>query len=293
VLSICVPLAAGLVILLWDHILTFPDEVLLIWRARLSAPKILFLFNRYMVPFAMIVQTHEFSGVTPYLSLSCCKVWYSIAVVVGMLSIATSNFLILLRLWVLWDRSPRLMLGTLTFFVVTQLVSLSFVGYVVYDMLPTLFFDPILHVCMPMSKPNFVMLWSPGIVFELVVFLAAVWNALDRPRSRDVRMTKIMYRDGSLYFLGLFALRLLNLLLCVIAPAPLTFLGVFFIWSISNITLARLILNLRRLSCDAGDNHAECKDEEDDNVECAELELPVLRRECRGGGSDAEPHKIL
>ena len=33
-----------------------------------------------------------------------------------------------------------------------------------------------------------------------MVFLAAVWNALDRPRSRDVRMTKIMYRDGSLYF---------------------------------------------------------------------------------------------
>jgi len=285
--------AAGLVILLWDHILTLPDEVPLIWMARLSIPKVLFLFNRYMVPFAMIVQTHEFSGLTPHLSLSFCKVWYAIAVAIGMLSIATSNFLILLRLWVLWDRSPRLALGTLTFFIVTQLVALSFAGYVIYDMLPTLAFDPISHVCMPMSKPKFVMLWSPGLAFELMVFSAAVWNALDRPRSRNAQMAKIMYRDGSLYFFCLFALRLVNLLLCALAPVSLTFLGVFFIWSISNITLARLILNLRRLSSDAGDNsEEEVEDDGDDGVE--QTELPVLRRGCSGSRrSDSEPHKIL
>ena len=66
-----------------------------------------------------------------------------------------------------------------------------------------------------------------------------------------------------------------------------------FIWSVSNITLARLILNLRRLSNDAGDSNAEFQDEEDDGVEGTELELPVLRRERGGGQSDSEPHKIL
>ena len=66
-----------------------------------------------------------------------------------------------------------------------------------------------------------------------------------------------------------------------------------FIWSVSNITLARLILNLRRLANDAGDNNAEFQDEEDDGVEGTELELPVLRRERGGGRSDLEPHKIL
>jgi hypothetical protein len=66
-----------------------------------------------------------------------------------------------------------------------------------------------------------------------------------------------------------------------------------FIWSISNITLARLILNLRRLSSDAGDNsEEEVEDDGDDGVE--QTELPVLRRGCSGSRrSDSEPHKIL
>ncbi|KAF8556649.1 hypothetical protein OG21DRAFT_1482863 [Imleria badia] len=284
------PILSNVPILLWDHILTLPDEVQLIWKARLSIAKVLFLFNRYAVPFAMIVVSHEFSGVTPYRSLS---VWYAIGVTVGMMSIATSNFLILLRLWVLWDRSPRLILGTLLFYVVTQLVSLGCVGYVINDMLPTLFFDPILRICLPNSKPKFVMLWTPGMAFELMVFLTAVWNALDRPRSQNVRMTKIMYRDGSLYFFSLFALRLLNVLMCVLAPASLTFLGLFFVWSISNITLARLILNLRRLSTDAGHKKGVIKDDEtldDDVKEGVEgTELPVLRRECsKSAQSDSQ-----
>lgn len=99
-----------------------------------------------------------------YLLMHCfflsCKAWTATAVVVGMLSIATSNcepsrlfvekpefpwligfcntiVLILLRLWVLWDRSPRLVLGTLGFFVVTQIVALSLTGYVIHEMLRT------------------------------------------------------------------------------------------------------------------------------------------------------------
>ncbi|KIJ67311.1 hypothetical protein HYDPIDRAFT_84324 [Hydnomerulius pinastri MD-312] len=45
-------------ILLWDHLLTLKDEVQLIWKAKLSTPKVLFLFNRYIVPIALIVQSH-------------------------------------------------------------------------------------------------------------------------------------------------------------------------------------------------------------------------------------------
>jgi len=262
--------AVGLVILLWDHALTFADEVRLIWTAPLSIPKILFLFNRYMVPLAMIVQTHEFSGTATYVSLPICKVRYACAVAVGMLSIASSNFLVLLRLWVLWDRSPRLMMATFTVFIATQLAAMSLACYVIYDMFPTIFFSSLLRICMPGVKPKFVLLWSPGMAFECMVFLATVWNALDRPRMCDSEMAKIMYRDGSLYFFGLFALRLVNLVLAAVAPLSLVFMGIFFVWSVVNVTLTRLILNLRRLSVDGGMQDHEHGVEED----CAGL--PVL-----------------
>jgi hypothetical protein len=41
---------AGLVVLLYDHLLTLPKEVELIWKAPASAPKYAFLLNRYIVP---------------------------------------------------------------------------------------------------------------------------------------------------------------------------------------------------------------------------------------------------
>jgi len=43
--------------LLYDHCLTFDDEIELIWKARWRIPKILFLFLRYMVPICLVVNT--------------------------------------------------------------------------------------------------------------------------------------------------------------------------------------------------------------------------------------------
>ncbi|EEB89744.1 hypothetical protein MPER_12126, partial [Moniliophthora perniciosa FA553] len=41
--------AAGVVILLYDHLLTFDDEVELIWKGEWRFPKLMFLFIRYIV----------------------------------------------------------------------------------------------------------------------------------------------------------------------------------------------------------------------------------------------------
>lgn len=101
------------------------------------------------------------------------------------------------------------------------------------------------------QKVNFVILWAPGIVFELMIFIMTWWNALDRPLPQHAKMAKVMYRDGSIYFFVLFGLRLLNLVLSIVSPLSLMFLGVFFIWSACNVTLTRLIMNLRRAAAEA------------------------------------------
>ncbi|KAG0696334.1 hypothetical protein DFH29DRAFT_209326 [Suillus ampliporus] len=246
--------AAGLVVLLWDHLLTFHDEVELIWRAPLSFPKLLFLFNRYVVPASLIVLTYDIT-----LSDSVCLTWFGVGVVVGMVSIGTSNFLVLLRLWVLWDRRTRLVLATLILFMLTQTTSLVFTAYIVSTMLPFMVFEPYLHVCMLKEKVDLAILWAPGIVFEVMVFIMTWWNALDRPLPQHAKMAKVMYRDGSTYFFVLFALRLVNLVLSIAAPLSLTFLGIFFIWSACSVTLTRLIMNLRRVTAEA---EAEAEAEE-------------------------------
>jgi hypothetical protein len=44
----------GFALLVYDHIITFQREIELVWRARASPSKFLFLLNRYIVPCAMI-----------------------------------------------------------------------------------------------------------------------------------------------------------------------------------------------------------------------------------------------
>lgn len=55
--------AAGLVTLVYDHILTLPDEIALIWAAPSSFSKHVFLLNRYIVPSALASVAFGTSGV--------------------------------------------------------------------------------------------------------------------------------------------------------------------------------------------------------------------------------------
>ena len=50
--------AVGLIILFYDHLLTFADEVRLVWRAPRSFPKYAFLFNKYLVLANLLAIAH-------------------------------------------------------------------------------------------------------------------------------------------------------------------------------------------------------------------------------------------
>ncbi|KAG8742328.1 hypothetical protein FRC12_015394 [Ceratobasidium sp. 428] len=54
--------AAGYVLLLYDYLLTLPDEVRLIWPTSWSLVKVLFLINRYTVPVFLTVNNWAMSG---------------------------------------------------------------------------------------------------------------------------------------------------------------------------------------------------------------------------------------
>jgi len=48
-------LYSALGLMLWDHMLTFQTEVQLVWRARWTVIKALFLFNRYITSVVIAV----------------------------------------------------------------------------------------------------------------------------------------------------------------------------------------------------------------------------------------------
>ncbi|GLB37231.1 hypothetical protein LshimejAT787_0402820 [Lyophyllum shimeji] len=54
--------ASGLVLLVYDHILTLSTEISLIWSSPPSFSKYLFLLNRYLVPTALLLIAYEMNA---------------------------------------------------------------------------------------------------------------------------------------------------------------------------------------------------------------------------------------
>jgi hypothetical protein len=48
----------GFVVLLWDHLLTFEDEIEYIWKWPVQPSKVVFLFNRYFVEAALCLSVY-------------------------------------------------------------------------------------------------------------------------------------------------------------------------------------------------------------------------------------------
>jgi hypothetical protein len=109
--------------LVFDHALTLPREIALVWRARMSVVKAAFLFNRYIVPGALLVMLYGelayavlcvrstdhaaaaamvgFEGMV--LTDGQCQSIITMAIVVAVCTMALANFTVLMRVSALWE----------------------------------------------------------------------------------------------------------------------------------------------------------------------------------------------
>ncbi|KAI0042704.1 hypothetical protein FA95DRAFT_1564034 [Auriscalpium vulgare] len=258
---------AGFVVLLYDFLLTFADEVEYIWKARTTLPKILFLINRYVVPAMLLGSTYAFSGIGhPHLTDQSCRALSGMGLYVGILSMANGNFIVLLRLWVLWERRVRLVAWTLYLFVLTVLSTFGIMTWVVLQMADNLFYSPVLNACILEKRLHTTALWIPGVLFEVMIFVTTWYNALNRPRVGNEQLRYALYRDGIFYFLILMFLRISNLVLAITAPLSATLIGLFFIWSATTVTVSRLVLNLRRVAAAAAARSQQEHDEDEEEL---------------------------
>ncbi|KAJ7472219.1 hypothetical protein B0H11DRAFT_2236900 [Mycena galericulata] len=266
--------AAGLVILLYDHVLSLSDEVRFIWSARVTSSKVLFLALRYLVPCVMLFHTNLLDFLTSTFPIkyaplsSCCadtslvpSFWMTLAVLVGWLTLAINNWLVLLRLWVLWgadlhffpanwlnlrqDRHRTFIVCTLLIFIALQTTTVVLAWIGVANMMPSMAFQPELHLCSFTYPPKYAVVWIPGLSFELMVLSGMGWKVLNHPQT-----LKTLHGDGYIFFLCLSG-NLTNTIIFFTVRTTLTFVTLFFMWCFTTTTTCRMILSLRH-SADGG-----------------------------------------
>jgi len=241
-------IAVGYVVLLWDTILTFPDEVERVWRSGISLPKIVFLANKLASLSILTVLMRAWSGigVGNGLTHQFCESATQLGLAGGVISLGIANYLVLLQVWQLWEQRPSVRLFLTVGWGVTYSATLVIACIIIAQLPGLVVAVPGFNVCGLVSVPGLVrVIWLSPILFEILVFVMTVSNAYDRPRPQHDSIARALVRDGVFYFVSLSMLRVLNFIMSDLAPIALIPVGSCIIWQLNLVALNRLILNQR------------------------------------------------
>ncbi|KIM42726.1 hypothetical protein M413DRAFT_122450 [Hebeloma cylindrosporum] len=233
---------AAFVMLVYDHMLTFDQEVNRIWRQKLSGASVLFLINRYITPLQFIIILVAFQD--PNWTLQACDNYVLFEGVSSVTLVAVCELIMILRIYALYRRLPILIfLMTLW---ATQL-TVSAIGLHTGYKIPL---PPMLVGCILTSdSPIFPSLWVAPLITDACVFILTLSRTRQYIKDSGTAPTVYIFvRDGALYFLVIFLANLMNILVYFLSPVDLRALGASFSQMITSVMISRLVLNLRSLS---------------------------------------------
>ncbi|KAG8863484.1 hypothetical protein FRB96_008224 [Tulasnella sp. 330] len=217
---------AGFIVLIYDHLSTFSDEVQLIWRKPLSLVSILFLINRYTVPVIIAIDMYDKGGLARNLSDSSNF---------QVLSFAVTHALVALRVRALWGNRK---------WINALIIAMG-----------TIYFTSTMVIDNVVDSQAFV----PALAFESMLFLLTLGKAI-QDRRRDLSFSGVagvLIRDGILYFLVISSCSVFNIVVWSSLRPSLVALAKYFTFSFVNVMASRLVLNLRALRADADDQAGE------------------------------------
>ncbi|KAI0047555.1 hypothetical protein FA95DRAFT_1662655 [Auriscalpium vulgare] len=236
--------AIGLTILLYDHLLTFADEIQYIWKAPRSWAKYVFLANRYTVAALLIAAAHEMCGFNGVKYSH--TVLLSALSVVSVFSISSANLLVYIRVLLLWDKQPRVLVLLSVFFVVTTLTVTGCMIASAIILIPSVEWSDLAHICtLTKSSRIFVSVWGAPMLFEVTILGMMIYHALSQPRTARVALTSTLYRDGTSFFVVITAVRACNVAFAATADPRRMSYPVFFSWAIVTLVVNRLLIRIR------------------------------------------------
>ncbi|QRV98048.1 transmembrane protein [Ceratobasidium sp. AG-Ba] len=237
---------AGVCVLLYDHILTFPEEVEYVWKQKWSAVSTMFVLNRYITPFILAVDLYDKGGLSNYLSQSFCVNWYYAETVWNLLCFGFVHAIVALRVGAIWGR-PGWLSITLSVLFTIYFVSTAVIAYTLQiKVADTVEYNPFFRVCLVIISPYLWTCWIPSLIFETILFVLTVIKAREHSKANfDTPILHILYRDGVVYFAIICCCCLFNMVIWITAPLSLVALSKYFTLAIVPAMGARLVLSLR------------------------------------------------
>ncbi|KAF7300519.1 hypothetical protein HMN09_00936400 [Mycena chlorophos] len=207
---------ASITFLYWDHCLTFPDELRLLWRtppqrtARARRTTTYYFVNRYSVDIGdLLVTVVQFSA-------GISERWCSRINIARQALLVFNQCLVCLilglRVYALYSLNRKLLLWLLGLAVVLIAVSVwSLIGH--GGGTPELGF-PGCHVAFQHIGIYTAIPWEALLLFDIVIFGLLMFHTAKKGNDERLRATPILYlliRDGAVYFITMTLINIANI----------------------------------------------------------------------------------
>ncbi|KAH8118995.1 hypothetical protein DFH11DRAFT_413474 [Phellopilus nigrolimitatus] len=242
---------SALAAFIYDYIITFDEEVTLVWGSAFGPGKVLFFLNRYFG-----LATLLFLNIVMSLSNMSHEVstaWIRVNWVAGIIVAAFAEMTLQLRLYAMYDRSWTI--------VVLLIISCaSTVGAMIGISVKIMKVEGATfhhygdsfnqNMCTPgIVTDAFKTFWSPLLVNEALLFSLAVYKgvrSLRRGSRMGNRLIRFLVRDSVLFFFIVFASFFANELVWLIGGGQYVEILVGFAIANASIWSQRLLLNIRK-----------------------------------------------
>lgn len=236
----------GCVVLLWDHLLTFGDELKYIWKWPVELSKVVFVFNRYVVEGALCLSVYVLLELRGSLSQEMCHTFILFVTCTSIVAMTIANSTVTFHIQSIWDKRTAITYALLVGFIITYGVTMVCVGFVVKDLQAHVQWAPEVKSCIITHKPIPIAgVWAGMVGFDIFVLVMLFANAVNRPYRENSEIVNALRRDGIKFLTALLFMRIINLGLTIFCTAGEILVIVFFLWAMVSLTLSRFLLMVK------------------------------------------------
>ncbi|THU96984.1 hypothetical protein K435DRAFT_79281 [Dendrothele bispora CBS 962.96] len=248
--------AVALVSVVYDHFITFDQELKNIWGSNSSTGrgylhKVTFVLNRYVASSVSAYTAFVLSGDGKGLlddQVSPCRRFIWVFTMVATIFIGVTQFIIILRVYHLWDKRRSMTVILFLGFLISFSAATVLAVITVIKVQPVTHFFPFVNTCgfleIPKTLPYVL---GSLLLFDLFLIVMAIFNALETPHDTHAEVFERLHRDGARLFLVLFILRLITLIMSVVGNPADTFAVLSVVWSLNSVLISRIHLRVEGL----------------------------------------------
>lgn len=236
----------GATMFLYDYLLTLGMEVDLVWSSKWTFMKVLYLAQRYL-PFVDAVALCLLNQLSTTIDPTTCKIVEKARGVLMIAGISLSELVLTLRVWAVWGRSSRVGLTLSILFFLAFSSSFVVSGFFLSSLQFVKKPFPAFQGCFMTNASRVVYLnWVILMAYEAAILVMMVIPGISAYRlGGDTVLHAIVYRDGVIVYIYLFALSTVN----VIVSVSLPHIYVDILWSVErclhSMLTSRVLLDIR------------------------------------------------